>query len=81
MGSGINRKSSIKLTLRFAAAEEGKNNNNNNNNPVVKNVQCWKGHTFVIPKTGAIILVKLLILQILILTVGVMVVIAISLTF
>ena len=31
LGSGINRKSSIKLTLRSAAAEEGKNNNNNNN--------------------------------------------------
>ena len=39
-GSGINRKSSIKLTL-VAAAEEGKNNNNNN---PVGNVQCRKDH-------------------------------------
>ena len=51
-GSGINWKSSTKLTLRFAAAEEGKNNNNDNNNPVVTNVQCWKGHAVVIPNAG-----------------------------
>ena len=40
-GSGINWKSSTKLTL-VAAAEEGKNNNNNS--PVHLNVQCWKNH-------------------------------------
>ena len=51
MGSGINQKSSIKLTL-VAAAKEGKNNNNNNNNLVVTNVQCWNSHALVIPKAG-----------------------------
>ena len=40
LGSGINLKSSIKLTL-VVAAEEGKNNNNIN---PVRNVQCRKDH-------------------------------------
>ena len=41
LGSGINRKYSVKLTL-VAAAKEGQNNNNNN--PVQPNVQCRKDH-------------------------------------
>ena len=48
-GSGINRKSSIKLTL-VAAAKEGKNNNNNNN-PVRTNVQCRKDDAGGPPRT------------------------------
>ena len=48
LGSGINRKSSVKLTL-VATAKEGQNNNNNN--PVQPSVQCRKDHAGGLSRT------------------------------
>ena len=49
LGSGINRKSSLKLTL-VASAKEGQNINNSNN-PVQPSVQCRKDHAGGLSRT------------------------------